>query len=149
MTSVAAPAAWNISHEVAIVWVEGEDTVMERYDYVRWMFEKTRNKVGLPRGAMRAGRIIGYADLDDEAQTTELSGRHRRRVFYVKDNDRSEPNGQYHDAAPHEAVDPRTVTPRVYGRLTDRARGRRSARPTAPPPRSACASCDHQEDTLF
>ncbi|MEU6071919.1 DUF6009 family protein [Streptomyces sp. NPDC047082] len=127
--------ASNISHEVAIVWVEGED-VMERYDYVRWMFEKTRSRTGLPRGAMRAGRIVGYANLDETAQPTERSGRHRRRVFYVKDNDRSEPNGQYQDAAPHEAVDPRTVSPRIYGRLTDRARGRR----TAPQPAQQHAS---------
>ncbi|MGZ2361692.1 DUF6009 family protein [Streptomyces sp. 372A] len=117
----------SLSQEVNIVWVEGQDATEEKYDYVRWMWEKTRNKTGKPSGAMRAGRIIGYAELEESAEPTELSRRYRRRVFYVKDNDRSEPGGQYQDATPHEAVDPRTVSPGVHGRLTDRARGRRPA----------------------
>ncbi|MER5888058.1 DUF6009 family protein [Streptomyces sp. NPDC001941] len=119
----------SLSQEVSIVWVEGEQVTWERYEYVRWMWEKTRTKAGKPSGAMRAGRIVGYAELDDTAEPTEPSRRYRRRVFYVKSNDRSEPGGQYQDATPHEAVDPRTVRAGTHGRLTDRARGRRPARP--------------------
>jgi len=126
----------SLSQEVNIVWVEGQEETEEKYDYVRWMWEKTRNKTGKPSGAMRAGRIIGYAELEETAEPTEPSRRYRRRVFYVKDNDRSEPGGQYQDATPHEAVDPRTVRAGVHGRLTDRARGRRPAPPkeAAPAP---------------
>jgi hypothetical protein len=120
-------AATSLSQEVAIVWVEGWETVDATYDYVRWMFEKTRNRTGQPRGSMRAGRIVGYAELGESAEPTEPSRRYRRRVFYVKDNDRSEPSGQYQDATPHEAVDPRTLRPGLHGKLTDRARGRRPA----------------------
>ncbi|WP_274919605.1 DUF6009 family protein [Streptomyces sp. WZ-12] len=122
----------SLSQEVKIVWVEGKDDTEEKYDYVRWMWEKTRNKTGKPSGAMRAGRIIGYAELEENAEPTEPSRRYRRRVFYVKDNDRSEPGGQYQDATPHEAVDPRTVRAGVHGRLTNRARGRRPVPPKAP-----------------
>ncbi|MGW6144418.1 DUF6009 family protein [Streptomyces sp. NPDC055140] len=135
------PATASLSQEVGIVWVEGQEVVEATYDYVRWMFEKTRNRTGRPSGAMRAGRIVGYAELSGNAEPTEPSRRYRRRVFYVKDNDRSEPDGQYQDATPHEAVDPRTVLPGVYGRLTDRARGRR--------PASDTTAIDPPDGTLF
>ncbi|MFI9190476.1 DUF6009 family protein [Streptomyces californicus] len=47
-----------------------------------------------------------------------------RRVFWVKEHDRSEqPDGAYSSGAPSEAVDPRTVAPRVCGELTERAWG--------------------------
>ncbi|MEU5282288.1 DUF6009 family protein [Streptomyces asoensis] len=126
-------SAESLALEVTIVWVEGWDNVDAKYDYVRWMFEKTRNRTGKPRGSMRAGRIVGFAELDESAEPTEPSRRYRRRVFYVKDNDRSEPGGQYQDATPHEAVDPRTLRPGVHGELTDRARGRRQTQLNAVP----------------
>lgn len=119
--------AGKIADEVEIVWIEGGDVVMERYDYVRQMLEKTPRKTGKPRRNMRAVRIIGYANLAADAEPTEPSGRYQRRMFYVQSNDRSEPDGQYQNATPHEAVDPRTVAPGVVGELTDRARGRQAA----------------------
>lgn len=124
-----------------IVRVEGWKTVDAKYDCVRWMFEKTRNRTGKPRGAMRAGRTVGYAET---AEPTEPSRRYRRRVFYVKDNDRSEPDGQYQDATPHEAVDPRTLRPGAKGELTDRARGRRVGKPS-----SSSAQSDPSDRMLF
>ncbi len=48
----------------------------------------------------------------------------KRRVFWIKEHDRSEqPDGVYKSDAPSEAVDPRTVTPGVWGGRTDRALG--------------------------
>ncbi|MFD7861608.1 DUF6009 family protein [Streptomyces sp. NPDC059783] len=132
----------SLAQEVNIVWVEGQEVTEEKYDYVRWMWEKTRTKAGKPSGAMRAGRIVGYAELEESAEPTEPSRRYRRRVFYIKDNDRSEPEGQYQDATPHEAVDPRTVRAGVHGRLTDRARGRRPA-----PPKEAASASAAQSET--
>ncbi|GHF56250.1 hypothetical protein GCM10010504_25520 [Streptomyces griseus] len=53
-----------------------------------------------------------------------MPGRFIRRVFWVKEYDRSEqPDGTYGTAAPSEAVDPRTVAPGVWGELTERAWG--------------------------
>ncbi|MFF8617186.1 DUF6009 family protein [Streptomyces sp. NPDC015350] len=141
-------SARSLSQEVKIVWIEGKDETEEKYEYVRWMWEKTRNRTGKPRGAMRAGRIIGYAELEGSAEPTEPSRRYRRRVFYLKDNDRSEPGGQYQDATPHEAVDPRTVRAGVHGRLTDRARGRRPATPQEAPD-SVLQSEPPSDDVLF
>lgn len=54
-----------------------------------------------------------------------MHGLWQRRVP-VPGNDRSAPHGRYQDAAPLEAVDPRTVSPGIHGKLTDRARGRRT-----------------------
>ncbi|MFB7175884.1 DUF6009 family protein [Streptomyces sp. NPDC056254] len=120
----------KITDEVEIVWVEGESTVMARYDYVRQDLVKTSKKRGVPRITWDA-RIVGYANLSPEAEPPPGlgSGRWERRVFYVKPQDRSERESadervHYQGSTPTEAVDPRTVKPTVVGSLTDRARGR-------------------------
>ncbi|MFE6848779.1 DUF6009 family protein [Streptomyces sp. NPDC057686] len=131
----------KITDEVEIVWVEGESTVMARYDYVRQDLVKTAKKRGVPRIAWDA-RIIGYANLraDAEPPAGLSSGRWERRIFYVKPQDRSEGETvgervHYQGSTPAEAVDPRTVKPGVVGTLTDRARGKTQPPPGEHPPK--------------
>ncbi|MFF3620344.1 DUF6009 family protein [Streptomyces sp. NPDC002467] len=70
------------------------------------------------------GRRVGYSVLKSDAPSGDTPGRFVRRVFRVKDYDRSEqPDGTYKRSAPSEAVDPRTVAPGVWGELTERAWG--------------------------
>lgn len=130
VSSMSDTLAQKITDEVEIVWVEGEEAVMARYDYVRQDLVKTPKKRGVPRITWDA-RIVGYANLSPEAEPPARlgSGRWERRVFYVTPRDRSEgeaddERARYQGSTPTEAVDPRTVKPRVVGTLTDRARGR-------------------------
>ncbi|AGK76237.1 hypothetical protein SFUL_1265 [Streptomyces microflavus DSM 40593] len=52
--------------------------------------------------------------LKPNAPSGDVPGRFIRRVFWVKEHDRSEqPEGTYKTTAPSEAVDPRTVAPCV------------------------------------
>ncbi|MFF5019085.1 DUF6009 family protein [Streptomyces sp. NPDC001165] len=122
--------AQRITDEVEIVWVEGEETVMAKYDYVRQDVVKTRHKRGVPRITWDA-RIVGYANLSPDAEPPARLGsaRWERRVFFVTPRDRSESEAAgervlFQRSTPTEAVDPRTVKPRVVGTLTDRARGK-------------------------
>ncbi|MFD7403422.1 DUF6009 family protein [Streptomyces sp. NPDC059866] len=70
------------------------------------------------------GRRVGYAVLRADAQSGAVPGKYVRRVFWVKEHDRSEqPDGLYKTSAPSGAVDPRTVAPGVWGELTERAWG--------------------------
>ncbi|MFJ3176655.1 DUF6009 family protein [Streptomyces roseus] len=142
----------KITDEVEIVWVEGESTVMARYDYVRQDLVKTSKKRGVPRITWDA-RIIGYANLslDAEPPTGLGSGRWERRVFYVKPQDRSERETDdervhYQGSTPTEAVDPRTVKPTVVGTLTDRARGRGGQAPVGPVLREDSAGAELGQD---
>ncbi|MEU6662286.1 DUF6009 family protein [Streptomyces sp. NPDC046821] len=109
-----------LEHEDGIVWTEDA----ERMDYVRQsvdLFATTRRK---PVAWNGSGRRVGYAVLNPDAPSGDEPGRFARRVFWVKNYDRSEqPKGTYRDHAPSEAVDPRTVAPGVWGELTERAWG--------------------------
>jgi hypothetical protein len=142
VSSMSDTLAQKITDEVEIVWVEGEEAVMARYDYVRQDLVKTAKKRGVPRITWDA-RIVGYANLRPEAEPPARlgSGRWERRVFYVTPRDRSESEADgervlFQESTPTEAVDPRTVKPRVVGTLTDRARGR------ALPPEGAAAQAE-------
>ncbi|MFJ2098373.1 DUF6009 family protein [Streptomyces anulatus] len=76
-----------------------------------------------PVGWNGTGRRVGCSVLKSDAPSGD-TGRFVRRVFWVKDYDRSEqPDGMYKTSAPSEAVDPRTVAPGVLGELTERAWG--------------------------
>ncbi len=130
VSSMSDTLAQKITDEVEIVWVEGEEAVMARYDYVRQDLVKTPKKRGVPRITWDA-RIVGYANLSPEAEPPPRlgSGRWERRVFYVTPRDRSESEAAservlFQESTPTEAVDPRTVKPKVVGTLTDRARGK-------------------------
>ncbi|MCC5031885.1 DUF6009 family protein [Streptomyces sp. WAC 00631] len=109
-----------LEHEDGIVWTED----VGAFDYVRQSVElsvSTRRKPVPWRGH---GRRVGYAVLRPDAPSGDVPGKFVRRVFWVKEHDRSEqPNGMYKRSAPSEAVDPRTVAPGVWGELTERAWG--------------------------
>ncbi len=106
--------------EERIVWEEDIDGL----DYVRETVATagTRQR---PVPWYGDGRRVGYAVLAPDAENDGSPGSFLRRVFFLKDYDRdSDPGGVYGRSAPSEAVDPRTVTPGVPGRLTDVAWGR-------------------------
>ncbi|MGW2421342.1 DUF6009 family protein [Streptomyces sp. NPDC001709] len=156
VSSMSETLAQKIADEVEIVWVEGEEAVMARYDYVRQDLVKTPTRRGVPRITWDA-RIVGYANLKTDAEPPAVlgSGRWERRVFYVKPQDRSEGEAdgervRYQGSTPTEAVDPRTVKPRVVGTLTDRARGRSvSPENTSPPAERAPAQSAEENGMLF
>ncbi|WP_330345169.1 DUF6009 family protein [Streptomyces longwoodensis] len=109
-----------LEHEEEIVWTED----IEKFDYVRQSVAhsvKTRQR---PVPWSGNGRRVGYAVLRGNAPSGAVPGHFVRRVFWVKEHDRSEqPNGMYRRSAPAEAVDPRTVAPGVWGEVTERAWG--------------------------
>jgi len=112
----------NLADEAEIVWEEDPSN----FDYVR-SYELTtsgRKRIAKWTGE---GRRVGYAVLRQDAPHDPcFPGRFTRRIFFLKDHDRdSAPNGVYRCGAPCEAVDPRTISPAVPGRLTPRAWGKR------------------------
>ncbi|MET7694327.1 DUF6009 family protein [Streptomyces sp. NPDC005483] len=109
----------EISHETDIVWLEEIDEL----DYVRQSIDRLPTRKGRPP-CRRPGRMIGYAILGPDAKASRASGTLRRRVFWLQPHDRdSEPDGLYANSAPAEAVDPRTLEPRVKGYKTERSEG--------------------------
>ncbi|MFF5522627.1 DUF6009 family protein [Streptomyces coeruleorubidus] len=112
-------SADEIRHETDIVWLEDIDDL----DYVRQSLDRLPNRKSKP-AYHRDGRMVGYAILGDTAQASRASGTFRRRVFWVLPHDRdSDPDGLYAKSAPAEAVDPRTLEPRVKGSKTERSEG--------------------------
>lgn len=112
-------SADEISHETELVWLED----IQQLDYVRQSLERVRTRKGKPPYS-RDGRMIGYAVLGTDAKPSRASGTFRRRVFWLLPNDRdNEPDGRYAKGAPGEAVDPRTLEPRVKGYKTERSQG--------------------------
>lgn len=109
----------EISHETDIVWLED----IEALDYVRQSLDRLPTRGGKP-AYHRAGRMVGYARLSTDAKPSRSSGTFRRRVFWLLPHDRdTDPNGLYAKSAPAEAVDPRTLEPRVKGYKTERSEG--------------------------
>ncbi|MFJ8159066.1 DUF6009 family protein [Streptomyces sp. NPDC094468] len=109
----------EISHEVDIVWLED----ITDLDYVRQSIDRLPTRKTRP-AYHRPGRMIGYAILGSEAKGSRVSGTFRRRVFWLQPHDRdSDPKGLYARSAPAEAVDPRTLAPRVKGSKTERSEG--------------------------
>ncbi|MEV5730343.1 MULTISPECIES: DUF6009 family protein [Streptomyces] len=112
-------SADEISHETEIVWLEDIDTL----DYVRQSLDRLPTRKGKP-AYHRDGRMVGYALLGPTAKPSRASGTFRRRVFWLLPHDRdSEPDGLYAKSAPAEAIDPRTLEPRVKGYKTERSEG--------------------------
>ncbi|WTC17131.1 DUF6009 family protein [Streptomyces cellulosae] len=109
-----------LEYEDDIVWTED----IERFEYVRQSVELSAGTRRRPVPWRGTGRRVGYAVLCPDAPSGDVPGNFVRRVFWVKEYDRSEqPNGTYRHSAPSEAVDPRTVAPGVWGKLTERAWG--------------------------
>ncbi|PWI10869.1 transcription factor [Streptomyces sp. NWU339] len=109
----------EISHETALVWLEDTTDL----DYVRQSLDRLPTRKSKP-AYHRDGRMVGYALLGPTAKPSRASGTFRRRVFWLLPHDRdSEPEGLYTKGAPAEAVDPRTLEPRVKGYKTERSEG--------------------------
>lgn len=112
-------SADEISHEAELVWLEDTNTL----DYVRQSLDRLPTRKGKPP-YHRDGRMIGYAILGPVAKASRASGTFRRRVFWLLPHDRdTKPEGLYARSAPAEAVDPRTLQPRVKGYKTERSAG--------------------------
>lgn len=110
----------ELSHEAELVWLEKD---VDQLDYVRQSLDRLPTRKAKPP-YHRDGRMVGYAILGPEAKASRASGTFRRRVFWLLPHDRdSEPEGLYAKSAPAEAVDPRTLAPRVKGYKTERSEG--------------------------
>ncbi|WP_326793743.1 DUF6009 family protein (plasmid) [Streptomyces sp. NBC_00841] len=119
----------DLLHEAEVVWLEN----LERLDYVRQALDKTRRRNTKPPYA-RDGRMVGYALLDEGASPDPDSGLYKRRVFFLLPHDRdSLPGGLYHEGAPGEAVDPRTIAPKKPGAKTPRSQSGSVAIATSTP----------------
>ncbi len=117
MSALIDPA--ELAHETDLVWLEDIDPL----DYVRQSLERLPSRRGRP-AYHRDGRMVGYATLGPDAKASRASGTFRRRVFWLLPHDRDEqPDGPYTTGAPSEAIDPRTVAPRVKGYKTERSEG--------------------------
>ncbi|WOT40609.1 DUF6009 family protein [Streptomyces coeruleorubidus] len=112
-------SADEISHETEIVWLEDTDHL----DYVRQSLDRLPTRKSKP-AYHRDGRMVGYAILGPSAKASHASGTFRRRVFWLLPHDRdSQPEGLYAKSAPAEAVNPRTLEPRIKGSKTERSEG--------------------------
>ncbi|RCG19036.1 transcription factor [Sphaerisporangium album] len=108
----------DLVHETEIVWLEDIDCL----DYVRQSLDRLPSRRTRP-AYHRDGRMVGYAILGKQAKAS-VSGTFRRRVFWLLPHDRDEqPDGVYATGAPLEAVDPRTLAPKVEGHKTERSQG--------------------------
>ncbi|MFD5111659.1 DUF6009 family protein [Streptomyces sp. NPDC058391] len=111
----------TLRYETEIVWTEN----FQRLDYVRETLDTSAGTRFRPLPWNGPGQRVGYSTLAADAPNNGSPGRFTRRIFWVKDSDRSaQPDGTYRTTAPTEAVDPRTVRPGVMGELTERAWGK-------------------------
>ncbi|MEV7683927.1 DUF6009 family protein [Streptomyces sp. NPDC088341] len=109
----------QLTHETDLVWLEGTEAL----DYVRQSLDRLPTRRGKP-AYHRDGRMVGYARLGPDARSSRASGTFLRRVFWLLPHDRDgQPEGLYASGAPCEAVDPRTIAPRVKGYKTQRSEG--------------------------
>ncbi|MEV4046820.1 DUF6009 family protein [Streptomyces sp. NPDC049744] len=109
----------EISHESELLWLED----INGLDYVRQSLDRLPTRKGRP-AYHRDGRMVGYALLDPATKPSPSSGTFRRRVFWLLPHDRdTQPEGLYAKGAPAEAIDPRTLGPRVKGYKTERSEG--------------------------
>ncbi|MCB5166573.1 DUF6009 family protein [Streptomyces bambusae] len=113
----------QIAHEHEIVWLES----IESLDYVRQSLDRLQTRRGKPP-YHRDGRMVGYATLSSSARASRASGTFLRRVFWLLPHDRDQqPDGSYASSSPSEAIDPRTISPKVTGHKTQRSAGPPSA----------------------
>ncbi|MFI6485726.1 DUF6009 family protein [Nonomuraea sp. NPDC050663] len=109
----------DLAHETDLVWLED----VSELDYVRQSLDRLSSRRRKP-AYHRDGRMVGYAVLGPDAKASPASGTFRRRVFWLLPHDRDqEPDGLYASGAPSEAVDPRTLAPKVKGYKTERSEG--------------------------
>ncbi|WP_440073278.1 DUF6009 family protein [Streptosporangium sp. OZ121] len=117
MSALITPA--DLTHEIEIKWLED----IEPLDYVRQTLDRLPSRRSKP-AYHRDGRMVGYAILDKDAKSSPASGTFRRRVFWLLPHDRDlQPEGTYATGAPSEAIDPRTLAPKLVGYKTERSEG--------------------------
>ncbi|MFD5638347.1 DUF6009 family protein [Streptomyces sp. NPDC127077] len=89
-----------LEYEDGIVWTED----VERFDYVRQSVELSVSTRRRPVPWTGSGRRVGYSVLRPDSPDGDVPGKFTRRVFWVKDYDRSEqPDGTYKTSAPSES----------------------------------------------
>jgi hypothetical protein len=105
-----------MAHELEIVWLQDITDI----DYVRQGAYLLWTRTRAPGKNTGERRVVGYATVGPAARG--VRGYFLRRVFWLKLYDRAyDPRGPYRTGTPAEAVDPRTVRPRVAGEVTPRA----------------------------
>ncbi len=114
--SSRANSSEEIRYESNIVWLKDINDI----PYVREHFDRncSRRKGKL---TYQGHEIVGYAELDDKAPSTNRN--FSRRVFWLSPYDRALDPETYKIGCPIEAVDPKTVFPGVMGEITERAWG--------------------------
>jgi predicted DNA-binding protein len=114
--------AKDLQNEKEIVWLSEIKTL----PYVRESRTDMNTRQGLSstrkseiESSVSGVEIVGYADLEDDAEPAFTSGGQKhfyRRIFTLRDSDRAnDPEGEYKDTFPIEAVDPLTVRPKQLG----------------------------------
>lgn len=103
--------AWSdedpLAYEKSIVWLED----VKELDYVRVVQVSCAKSRRGPLAVNSGERVIGYAKLMPDAPRDSKTQRFARRLFYLKDADRTDTSR----SVPKAAVDPRTVLPGVSG----------------------------------
>ncbi|MFF3110811.1 DUF6009 family protein [Kitasatospora sp. NPDC057904] len=112
---------------------------MGKFDYVRDYLEVAAGARSGPVRWNGHGRRVEYSVLKPDAPAGKAPFRFARRVFWIKEHDRSErPDGVYKDCAPSEGVDP-APSPPECGVNSPSALGKDRCQPPArdrPPPPS-------------
>lgn len=106
--------------ESKIIWLRDVNTM----PYVReFLNYSCRKRIGKMK--YKGWEIVGYAELEKNAETNIMNGLYIRRGFWLKEYDRAnQPDGIYKVGCPVEAVDPLTISPKIIGEMTDRAWGK-------------------------
>lgn len=103
--------AWSdddpLAYEKSIVWLE-DITKLGYVRVVRVCCAKSRRG---PLVLSSGERVIGYAKLMPDAPRDAKTQRFARRLFYLKDLDRSAGSG----TIPNSAIDPRSILPGIVG----------------------------------
>lgn len=106
----------TLTEEDGLVWLED----VEKLDYVRPIFVGASTRAGRLPWRPSQGRLVGYTTVSEN--NTGVPNHFMRRAFYLHDHDRdSDPTGVYgRNNYPTEAVDPRTLGPKLAGEKTPR-----------------------------
>ncbi|MEO8497868.1 MAG: DUF6009 family protein [Planctomycetota bacterium] len=103
--------AWSdddpLAYEKSIVWLED----IHRLGYVRVVRVCCAKSRRGPLMVNSGERVVGYAKLMPDAPRDAKTQRFARRLFYLKDSDRSDQA----DSIPTTAIDPRSILPGVAG----------------------------------
>lgn len=102
----------DIQHEARIVWTEDIDG----FDYVRETLTTEAGTRARPVPWHGAGRRVGYSTLKRDAPNSDSPGQFTRRIFWVKEHDRSERPDGLQDRHSKRRRGPPNRHPRSLGR---------------------------------